>query len=263
MHQSSVLLSVFFVCSVNAFPFLSFAVSSSKPPLTINPSTADVLPQSSSSAEPLITFQFRHTPAGFDVVEQSIVRVPVSSESSPQLSAREVEDDAVNPRQHKRDYAILTPSIWNALMAKAQEQDSRPFFSLTSAAQSSDNTNRNDLTVANSTCKPVTLLFARGTFEKGNVGTIVGPPFFTALAASLGSESYLSVQGVDYPADVGGFLVGGSANGSSTMYVPRCQTAQPSTRPLTHLSGPPSSPVPSPNALRPKSFYLATPKALS
>lgn len=54
---------------------------------------------------------------------------------------------------------------------------------------------RNELSGA---CKDVTVIYARGTTESGNVGSIAGPPFFTALAAEIGS-SRLAVQGVDYP----------------------------------------------------------------
>lgn len=32
-------------------------------------------------------------------------------------------------------------------------------------------------------CRPVTVIFARGTIEQGNVGSLVGPPFFNALDA--------------------------------------------------------------------------------
>lgn len=74
---------------------------------------------------------------------------------------------------------------------------------------------RNDL-VDNSPCKAVTLIFARGTIEAGNVGSLVGPPFFSALSFAIGSTN-LAVQGVDYPADVPGFLIGGSPSGSNTM----------------------------------------------
>ena len=70
---------------------------------------------------------------------------------------------------------------------------------------------RNDLTNG-SPCKAVTIIFARGTTESGNVGTIAGPPFFSALGSTN-----VAVQGVDYPADVAGFLAGGDAAGSATM----------------------------------------------
>jgi cutinase len=79
--------------------------------------------------------------------------------------------------------------------------------------QSSDT--RNDLTDG-SACKAVTVIFARGTTESGNVGTLTGPPFFSALATAIGTGN-LAVQGVDYPANVAGFLAGGDAAGSKNM----------------------------------------------
>lgn len=79
--------------------------------------------------------------------------------------------------------------------------------------QSSDT--RNDLTDG-SACKTVTVIFARGTTESGNVGTFAGPPFFTALSTAIGTEN-LAVQGVDYAADIAGFLAGGDTAGSKLM----------------------------------------------
>ena len=67
-------------------------------------------------------------------------------------------------------------------------------------------------------CAPMTVIFARGTTEPGNVGLVTGPPFFDALAATLG-ENAINVQGVDYPASIEGFLEGGDPTGSQTMYV--------------------------------------------
>ncbi|KAF4920562.1 Cutinase [Colletotrichum viniferum] len=64
-------------------------------------------------------------------------------------------------------------------------------------------------------CANVIVVFARGTTERGNVGTIAGPPFFQALSAQVGGN--LEVQGIEYPADVPGFLAGGDANGSQEM----------------------------------------------
>lgn len=46
-------------------------------------------------------------------------------------------------------------------------------------------------------CKPVTMIFARGTFEPGNIGLLAGPPFFNALSYAIGDK--LAVQGVPYP----------------------------------------------------------------
>lgn len=48
-------------------------------------------------------------------------------------------------------------------------------------------------------CTDVTVVFARGTGELGNVGTIAGPPMFESLRSKLGTDR-VTVQGVDYPA---------------------------------------------------------------
>ncbi|KAK2767641.1 hypothetical protein FQN54_003799 [Arachnomyces sp. PD_36] len=65
-------------------------------------------------------------------------------------------------------------------------------------------------------CMNVTVIFARGTTEPGNVGSLAGPPFFESLDAALGAGQ-LAVQGVDYPADIPGYLDGGSKEGAETM----------------------------------------------
>ena len=71
---------------------------------------------------------------------------------------------------------------------------------------------RNEL----SECKPVTVIFARGTIELGNVGAITGPPFFNALDLVIGAEN-VAIQGVDYPATILGYLEGGDKGGASTL----------------------------------------------
>jgi hypothetical protein len=80
-------------------------------------------------------------------------------------------------------------------------------------------------------CKAMTVIFARGTTETGNVGTLAGPPFFNALEVSVGAGN-VAVQGVDYPADIPGFLAGGDAGGSKTMasLVQQAMTQCPSTK---------------------------------
>jgi hypothetical protein len=65
-------------------------------------------------------------------------------------------------------------------------------------------------------CAPMTVIFARGTTEPGNVGLFTGPPFFDALTAMLGKNT-VNVQGVDYSASIEGFLEGGDPTGSQTM----------------------------------------------
>ncbi|KAI1845350.1 hypothetical protein JX266_008445 [Neoarthrinium moseri] len=78
-------------------------------------------------------------------------------------------------------------------------------------------------------CKGTTVIFARGTTEPGNVGVVAGPPFFQALSTKVGGD--LAVQGVDYPADIPGFLAGGDAGGSKKMaqLVQQAMTDCPST----------------------------------
>lgn len=63
-------------------------------------------------------------------------------------------------------------------------------------------------------CSDVTLIFARGTCDPGNMGVLVGPPFVAALQSALGGRS-LGVQGVDYPASVDGYLNADSSAGQT------------------------------------------------
>lgn len=57
-------------------------------------------------------------------------------------------------------------------------------------------------------CTDVTVIFARGTGETGNVGTVTGPPMFRALREKLGAER-VKIQGVDYPASAAVSLIFG------------------------------------------------------
>jgi len=77
-----------------------------------------------------------------------------------------------------------------------------------------EQTTYNDLT---GSCKEYTVVFARGTTEPGNVGILVGPPFFDALRTQFGSAN-VAVQGVnDYSASIAGYLEGGDPVGSQEM----------------------------------------------
>lgn len=78
-----------------------------------------------------------------------------------------------------------------------------------------EQTTYNQLSASN--CAPYTVIFARGTSEPGNVGILVGPPFFDALRGLVGSGS-VNVQGVNgYSASVAGYVEGGDPAGSSSM----------------------------------------------
>ncbi|KAM3066047.1 hypothetical protein ACMFMG_010615 [Clarireedia jacksonii] len=66
-------------------------------------------------------------------------------------------------------------------------------------------------------CTKYTVIFARGTSEPGNVGILVGPPFFEALEALVGASS-LTIQGVNnYVASVATYIAGGDPVGSAEM----------------------------------------------
>lgn len=69
-------------------------------------------------------------------------------------------------------------------------------------------------------CRDITVIYARGTTQAGNVGDVgsEGPTFLNALASRLGGTSRLAIQGVTYPANVLGFLAGGDAAGATTMF---------------------------------------------
>jgi cutinase len=48
------------------------------------------------------------------------------------------------------------------------------------------------------------------------MGTVAGPPFVSAIGRMMGAAS-VAVQGIDYPADIPGFLAGGDKTGSALM----------------------------------------------
>lgn len=64
-------------------------------------------------------------------------------------------------------------------------------------------------------CKPITMIFAKGTGENGNVGdgNSPGPALIAQIRKIHGAEN-IAVQGVAYDADVKGYLLGGDAEGS-------------------------------------------------
>ncbi|KAF2812172.1 cutinase-domain-containing protein [Mytilinidion resinicola] len=65
-------------------------------------------------------------------------------------------------------------------------------------------------------CKKVTIIFGRGATQPGNVGLLVGPSFFSAVAAIISSAN-IAVQGVDYAATDLAALLGGSTYGAATV----------------------------------------------
>ena len=67
--------------------------------------------------------------------------------------------------------------------------------------------------VTNGVCAPLTVIFARGTGEAGNIGSIIGPPLFRSLSSKLSRR--VALQGVNYPADLAGNLNMGASGATS------------------------------------------------
>lgn len=111
-------------------------------------------------------------------------------------------------------YSVLLTTVL-AIGASALPTPNSPFSSGSNLAKRQNfDVTRNDL--VNGMCEAITIIFARGTVEPGNVGDLAGPPFFNALTAIVGSEN-VAVQGVDYGATIGGYLEGGDPAGASTL----------------------------------------------
>ena len=109
----------------------------------------------------------------------------------------------------------LTAATWASPISETQPHGFGSMGRLSaelSKRQSDYDNTRNEL----GECKPVTVIFARGTVELGNVGSITGPPFFNALDVLLGAEN-VAVQGVDYPATILGYLQGGDKGGAQKL----------------------------------------------
>jgi len=79
-------------------------------------------------------------------------------------------------------------------------------------------------------CTDVTIVFARGTGESGNVGTVAGPPMFKSLRNKLGAGR-VTIQGVDYPADsAGNSQLGASGGPTMAADVKQALAQCPSTK---------------------------------
>ncbi|KAL8397379.1 hypothetical protein RB594_004194 [Gaeumannomyces avenae] len=96
------------------------------------------------------------------------------------------------------DRPLIAASSPQQQQQQQQQQEAPPAAALPRRQQDLNNDTLNGL-LDGSPCRPLTVVFARGTLEAGNVGTFAGPPFFQALASRVGDVN-MSVQGVDYPA---------------------------------------------------------------
>lgn len=124
------------------------------------------------------------------------------------------------PPQARQDAAAAAPTA--AIPADAEAAAAAANTAAKGGAQIFAGDTQNGLTTASgaTNCAQTIVIFARGTTETGNVGTLTGPPFFQALAAAVGAggnDNKLAVQGVDYAAAIAGFLAGGDPAGSKLM----------------------------------------------
>lgn len=101
-----------------------------------------------------------------------------------------------------------SPSARNSALAERSAGLAKRNYTTTYADQLVDGT----------ACRDVTVIYARGTSQQGNIGepTDVGPEFLDDLAALVGTNS-LAAQGVNYSASVDGFEEGGDPAGSALM----------------------------------------------
>jgi len=60
-------------------------------------------------------------------------------------------------------------------------------------------------------CRPIIMLFARGSTEPGNMGTICGPPTANGVKAAFGSDA-VAVEGIEYGALLSTNFVRGGAD---------------------------------------------------
>ncbi|KAF3035401.1 hypothetical protein E8E12_001045 [Didymella heteroderae] len=79
-------------------------------------------------------------------------------------------------------------------------------------------------------CTDITIVFARGTGEPGNMGIISGPPMVKAIRSKLGADR-VTVQGVDYAASAAGNAnLGGDGGKVMAQYVQQALKQCPGTK---------------------------------
>jgi hypothetical protein len=108
------------------------------------------------------------------------------------------------------NYALIVIAYFRVFLMREATPDCSGTFTSPSASEvakpvagchgiSSGGGVRNDI-IDDGKCNLVTLIFACGTSEQGNIGQIVGPPFVVALEREFGKGN-VAVQGFnDYPA---------------------------------------------------------------
>ncbi|KAJ7487338.1 carbohydrate esterase family 5 protein [Mycena galericulata] len=108
---------------------------------------------------------------------------------------------------------LLTLSA-SALLSSARPTNDKRLF-----GSSSDTANdMEDVISGAADCKDVAAIFARGTFDSGNIGVWVGPQFQSALQSQISSFAFQGVDASAYPATLDTYLAeGGSDAGSQSL----------------------------------------------
>ncbi|KAJ7285148.1 carbohydrate esterase family 5 protein [Mycena rebaudengoi] len=105
----------------------------------------------------------------------------------------------------------LCSVVTSALLSSARPTEKRIFGSDIADEM-------NDVVLGDGDCKDVAVIFARGTFDSGNMGVWVGPQFKTALQSKISSLAFQGVEAADYPATLGSYLAeGGSNSGAESL----------------------------------------------
>jgi len=151
-------------------------------------------------------------PFTFPVSKISHTTIATATYSSPTLrptSTRSSQVYSVTPPPKVSQSSASTPKV-------SQSSTAPPPASSTPASNCTPQGNGGGSTESGvlngNCCTDVTVIFARGTGESGNVGTVAGPPMFKSLRSKLGA-SRVTVQGVDYPADSSGISQLGGTGG--------------------------------------------------
>lgn len=167
----------------------------------------------------------------------SVSAAPIEKSSSPQASGGRYSEgsgaDHYGPPKFFGDDSSTTRSTSSDVPTDLESSTAASSFpSVSTSISTSDNVDKRTLApsrlitpnfknfiskagtvmfgMQNPVCSDVTLIFARGTTEKGNMGTCVGPELAEALRDEIPS---LSVQGVDYPANSQGNTKYGASGG--------------------------------------------------
>lgn len=130
------------------------------------------------------------------------------STQTPSVSAAEAQPITVN------SFLAMVVKIFPVNVLVEEVSGAITTGEIAIAAAAGIDTSENDLASGN--CGDVIIIFSRGTTESGNVGALAGPQFFDAVQKAVGGMT-VAVQGVEYPADVPGFLEGGDKKGSQEM----------------------------------------------